>query len=646
MPERATSINLHKKGKQKRRWPKVLGIVLGSLIIIIAILGAFSYPSAVKVARAAKDGQNALLNAQEHFEAQDFSAATISLNDAIGKFEEADSALRGLAWLRVLPYAARQYTAADHLIQAAITSSQAIHEIADFANTTIVPFQNASGQLSLKSLTPQDKRVLLGKLHDADPVLRDAETKITQSVEEFNKVPKTGLVGPLQSAIDPISEKLPLVQSAVAQFSSLARTIPVLAGYPDKQTYLFLLQNNTELRPTGGFIGTYGVLKVDAGEIETFTTDNIYNLDVPAEKFLDIDPPEPLQKYLRSTQWFLRDSNWSPHFPRAAEQALWFYEQERGPVKSFDGVIAVTPSFIESLIELTGSITVQNIEFTRDNFVDTLQYQVEQGYYQQGIDELARKEIIGEMSQILMDRLLALPQSDWNRLWSTFLENVEEKQILLYLKDPELQAIIQDENWGGEVKETEDDYLYVVDANMASLKSDPGVKRTISYSVEMVDGEAIATLNVHYRNEGTITWKSTRYRTYTRIYVPLGSELISAEGFLTNDKIQNGKATEPTLDEDLGKTVIQGFTSIEPLEEGDLHIQYRLPKAITDTLKKGDYQLDVQKQPGTEPHSLEIRIHPGYKSHTITPLEYLQSENDGVYLSGPLSHDLTFILEK
>ena len=227
--------------------------------------------------------------------------------------------------------------------------------------------------------------------------------------------------------------------------------IPKIAGYPESKTYLFLLENNTELRPTGGFIGTYGTLKVKDGEIEDFVTDNIYNLDVPAESFLNIDPPEPLKKYLKSERWFLRDSNWSPDFPATAEKALWFYEQERGPVKNFDGVIAVTPTFIESLIELTGELTVQGITFNKENFVDTLQYQVEQGYYRQGISDSERKEIIGQLSAMLLDRLLALPQSKWDDFWTTFTNDIEHKQILIYLRDPVAQATVSQENWGGEV---------------------------------------------------------------------------------------------------------------------------------------------------------------------------------------------------
>jgi hypothetical protein len=639
-----SAINLIQQRKPTKRtkiWTKLIVVGCG-LLVLFAVLGLISYQPGKRAVQAAKQGKDSFIAAQASIEAQDFSAASNSLKQATDDFKEAQRDLKKLAWLRIIPVAERQYGAAYHLLTAGIEIGDALYDVTEFGRLTIEPFRSGS-QLSLASLSQSDKREILRKMTEAQTMLSEAVDQTLTAEKEINKIPKTGLMKQLRESVAPIQEKLPLVKNAITEVASLSKTIPLLAGYPEQKTYLFLLENNTELRPTGGFIGTYGVLKVQDGEIETFTTDNIYNLDVPSEKFLDVKPPEPLVKYLKSTNWYLRDSNWSPDFPESAEKALWFYQQERGPVTDFDGVIAVTPTFIESLIELTGDLQIQNITFTKENFIDTLQYQVEQGYYRQGIPESERKEVIGTLAEVLMYRILALPQSKWDDLWTTFIKDVERKQILIYLRDTELQQIIEDENWGGSVKQATGDYLLVVDANMAALKSDPGVKRQIDYDVSLNGESAIANLKITYTNEGTISWKSTRYRSFTRIYVPLGSQLISSTGFVTNDKLQNGVPADAEAGTELEKTVFSGFIAVEPKDSNALEISYSLPKEVYRQIKAKEYSLDIQKQAGAASYPFTVKFDGGYRPAEVLPLDIESSiQQESVMYSGLLNKDLFF----
>ncbi len=629
--------------KRRTKLSKIL-ITLSIIVVILAGLSIVSYRSANRALASAKAGQASFLSAQQSIENQEFKQTQVHLDQALDSFSEAKRSLTALAWLKVVPLAANQYNAAQHVLNAGIATGEALRDVAGFASTTIEPLAG-NGQISLASLTPSDKRVILENFVRSETVLISANDKIELAVAEIDKIPERGLAAPLRQAIDPINEKLPLIKSLVNQFVTFARIIPKIAGYPQPQTYLFLLENNTELRPTGGFIGTYGILKVKDGEIVSFATDNIYNLDVPAESFLDIEPPEPLNKYLKSASWFLRDSNWSPHFPEAAEKALWFYQQERGPEKNIDGVIAVTPSFIESLIELTGDLSVQGITFTKENFVDTLQYQVEQGYYRQGLSDSERKEIIGQLSSVLLERLLALPQSKWDDFWTTFTNDIERKQILIYSRDPDAQATVREENWGGEVVDTPGDYLMLVDANMAALKSDPGVKRLIDYRLESENDQARAKLKITYRNEGTITWKSTRYRSYTRIYVPAGSQLIANSGFVTNDRLQNGQPSEAVILSELNKTVFAGFIAIEPQAEGSIELEYILPDSIYKQIRNSDYALTWQKQPGAAAHQFTFTLATPFRPKVTLPADLIDDlSSDSIRFQGALEGDLKFIV--
>lgn len=594
--------------RNRKRLGKTVLIVCGVLVVVggIAFL-VYREPAADLMSRA-QAGRDDFSAAQEAVKNEDFKQAGDRLVSAREHFTAADEALSKLGGLKAVPFISTQLGAVDNLLKAGIQTASALGKVATLADTIITPIKTDS-QFTLASLTPAQKRVVLKQISEAYPDLVGIKAEIDLAALHIDQIPNHGMLPQLKKAVDPIKEQLPTLREAISNALPMAEIIPPIAGYPEPQTYLFLLQNNTELRPTGGFIGTYGILKIADAEITSFRTDNIYNLDNPVKDTLVVKPPTPLQKYLKADKWFMRDSNWSPDFPTAAEQALWFYQQENGPEKNIDGVIAMTPNLIESLLKLTGSITVDGIEFTSENFTERLQYQVEQGFYRQGISDADRKEIIGVMADELMNRVLNFPQERWGELWQVIINHIEEKQILLYSNNENLETLIAQENWGGSInQDANSDFLMVIDANMASLKSDPGVFRSIQYSVEQTKDGAIADVTINYNNTGSFNWKSTRYRTYTRVYVPEGSQLLEHSGVMENDRLSGGRAADPDVYNELGKTVIAGFISIEPQESGTLHYRYALPANIVETMNGDQYSLLIQKQPGTKAHNLEVSL--------------------------------------
>ncbi|MBI2636717.1 MAG: DUF4012 domain-containing protein [Parcubacteria group bacterium] len=392
---------------------------------------------------------------------------------------------------------------------------------------------------------------------------------------------------------------------------------PALVGYPSERTYLLLLQNNTELRPTGGFIGTYGVLKVRNAGVVSFTTDNVYNLDEPAKAYNEKIPPQPLQKYLKQSQWFFRDANWDPDFPTSAKRAIQFYKDERGPVGRFDGVIALTPAFVEDLLRVLGPVYVEGRAFTAENLIDTLAYHVELGFKEEGITIYNRKQIIDEVAQQLKEKLFALSVAQMRDLVPVAFRAFAEKELMVYFADADAGALADQSNWTNRIVPTPGDYLYVVDANLGSLKSDPAINRTISYTLHpSSDGKMTAKVSITYEHTGNFDWKTTRYRTYTRLYVPAGSTFVSAQG---NE--------EPVaVADEHGKTVFGTFISIEPLSSETLSFTYTLPKELARRIAEGTYSLYVQKQGGTVPHGLTFDLTVPFGIASSSPNGVLKTE--------------------
>ncbi|MFA5030466.1 MAG: DUF4012 domain-containing protein [Patescibacteria group bacterium] len=598
------------KSKKSR---KVLWYSLGALgvlvLFFVVLVGVYWGPTQ-QVIRTATTGKDSFLKAQDLLLAQDFSGAQITLQSAIEDFQSSQKTFKKFLWLEHLPWIGTQVKAVDNLFSVGITTGQSIKEVASVASSIVAPLKKDE-EISLAALTPEETHQLLANIYDAKPKLEEAKISITQAVAFVDEIPSEGLIKKLSDIIDPIKDQVPQVQSGLDQAIQVSQILPLIAGYPDSKTYLFLLENNAELAPSGGFIGTYGILKIKDGDITSFATDNVYNLDVPAEAWLDVEAPWPVATYNAAPKLFLRGASWSPDFPTTGKTAQWFYQAERGPEKKIDGTIAITPTFIESLLTITGEVQVDGLTFTSDNFTEVLQDQVERGFLRQGASLSERKEIIGDLSTIILDDVLSLPKSRWFDLWKVIQKNIEEKQILLYSNDDNIQSMILKQNWGGEIQNVDGDYLTVIDANLASLKTDTVMQRSLDYKVHREGDTLIADVNFTYTNQGTITWKTTRYRTYVRVYVPQGSTLISSEGAMVDCKKTQSGNVETT--EELNKTVFGAFVCTEPGESKTFHLQYALPSRITDQVDNGQYQLLIQKQAGTTPYSLTLNLDFGKK---------------------------------
>ncbi len=634
-----------KKPQSRKRFKKIVSVLI-VLMALGCVLGFIAFRSAKKMYTESLAAKDDVVLAQTALTEQRFTDAADSLGSAEQHFVAAQSASDQLFWIKWLPWVSTQFEAVDNILLGGSKIASALQDMSYIGNDIFSAIE--SDDATISNITPKQRKVILEQISASPEALRSAQTELAEAVEAFDNIPDEGVIAPLAVATIPIKEKLPLLEQIVEKAIPFLEIAPGLVGYPEEKTYLFLLQNNSELRPTGGFIGTYGILVLKNGDIKEFKTDNIYNLDVPVKNELFIDPPEPFATYLGSTQWFMRDANWNPDFPTTAEKVEEFYHLENGPIDHIDGVIAMTPEVIHDLLGLTGPITIDGDEYTVDNLTEKLQYQVEVGYQLEGISDSARKEVVGKLANELMSRMLNLPKNKWGDLWKVSVENLDQKHLLIYSKDEKTQQLVDQLGWDGAIKQTDQDYVSVIDANLAALKTDRVMTKNLSYAVTKEDSKYKVVLTMKYYNDGVFDTFTTRYRSYTRVYVPAGSELITSSGFLTNDRYLGGKAVAPkvTQDTDLDKTVFEGFISVEPKSEETISLEYFLPTTIAEQIDAGKYTLYWQKQSGTTNVNSDFTFDIGEKIESAEVLdETAEIGNNKVHFSSPLDVDKTISIE-
>lgn len=491
----------------------------------------------------------------------------------------------------------KQIDELSYILKTAETLSQSASEGAKLGQE-FYDLIDQDDNLSFSEFSKEEKRDILKLFYESGPELNGLKANLDLAYLNLKQVNGGGLLSPFRGKINELKQNLGDASDLMEKIIPVTEILPEVSGYPEKSTFLVILQNNDELRPTGGFIGTYGILEIESGDILRFDTHDIYHMDMPVKDLINIQPPDPIKKYLVD-KWYMRDSNWSPNWPTSAKNIEWFYHKENNllPPKDqinnfsgeFNGVIAITPDLIEDLFDLVGPITIEGETYNQDNFTELLEYRVEQSYVDLGVPKWHRKEVIGDISKALKIRMFNLPISRWAEAINIFYDNAYEKNLLVYLKDERSQEIISDLGFSGEVKETNGDYVMVVDSNMAALKTDAVMSRSMDYHLEQSSNGLFAKLKINYSHNGGFDWRTTRYQSYTRVYVPQGSSLIKSEGFESGDaKVNN----------ELGKTVFEGFISVEPGEIHNLYLEYKLPEKVSNQLKFNKYDLIIQKQPG------------------------------------------------
>lgn len=585
-------------------WKRVaLGVGIALVIGLVIVLSPVIYGSAV-AGGAAVSLQGHLRAAVADAGVRDFSGAEDGLIAAEKDLSTIRHGLRAMGNWREAPWIGTRLKALEQVERSGSSAISGFREmlgvVADIQEAVdaagVVSGVSVDPGRSYQDLTREEKRALFENLDAALPRLRLAREKISIAAQAWSRVPQDELFAPIRSAIVPLADRLPELDESLGQGLSLLEWIVPLSGFPEAKTYLVLLQNADELRPTGGFIGNIGLVTVDAGDIKSIEFEDVYALDNTVANTWTDTPPALMTRELGVRAWFLRDSNWSPDYPQSAARLIDVYQrmskQGRNIDVRLDGVIALQPEFFRRLLILTGPLTVEDQTFTADDFFDQLQFETQVGFHQEGRPTEQRKDIVRKLGDVLIATLLNLPASKWPSILNVATVSLDQADMLVYAKDPAVQKILDSRGWSGRTIGTDDDYLWVIDANLAALKTDGVMDKRVFYSVDFTDPAGpVATVRLRYTNTNRVfDWRYTRYRAYTRVYVPEGSELLSWSGISRN----------PDVLRELGKQVFGAFWVIEPGRTGEMVFTYRLPARIKTLAESDSYRFTAQKQPGSD----------------------------------------------
>ncbi len=465
--------------------------------------------------------------------------------------------------------------------------------------------------------------------YSVEEVLYDSEKKL-QSIGDYvavlDKVSTQG-VDDNSFAARYLMSKIDLnkYKQLVSQLTVLAGKAPEILGSANTQTYLVLFQNNMELRPTGGFIGSYGLLTFDRGRLSDFTISDVYSADGQLNGH--VEPPTPINKYLGEANWWLRDSNWDPDFPTSAKRAEWFLDKEVD--QQVDGVFAIDLYPIKDFLNVSGAIYLSDydINITAENLYEKVQSEVQDNFFP-GTHKKA--SFLTALSRSILSEMDNLSYSQKNLLLKYAYENLDQRHIQLFLHNADTQRVISNLNWDGSVfipvceVNCYSDLIGIVEANVGVNKANYFVNRDVSLNVDIKNETIDRTLTLTLNNSANINLGlSGRYKSYIRLVVPETVEGVS----ITSSFGQDLESLTPDITSAKGRKEIGVIVEVLAGETKQFSFTWSTKKEKAFE----EYNLYFRKQAGIGEYPVAINVWSDSKMQNSNPAFSLTEAGSYLY---------------
>ena len=424
------------------------------VLLFVLALGIFTYVVFINPALALMSSVNIVKEDGAKIAKDLGDRDLVALDKSLTKFDKDLKSLieerdRRFGWTKNIKMfkLSEFYSDSDHFANAGYYTSDALREI----DKIVRPFADAAGlKVSETQELPQEQglmeafqswvRLMPQVAGQMDGVIEKV-AKVGKEFEQINtaKYPEKLAGYPLRENLEFVKGALSNVGSYGPDIKQALTIFPRILGIgtPEKR-YMIIMQNDKELRPTGGFMTNYATFKIrDALLQSDFSSKDMYSID----RTLDIidatydfpDPPAAYARYLKVERWYARDMNASPDFITSMDQFLKFYNLasrlDPYEIKAVDGIIAINTNVVKELLEVTGSVTISGVTYTKDNVVLELEKIASLALKEQ----VNRKKVLGDLMEAMLINVFQSDKNLWSKIIDKSVNLALRKHVLVYL---------------------------------------------------------------------------------------------------------------------------------------------------------------------------------------------------------------------
>ena len=243
------------------------------------------------------------------------------------------------------------------------------------------------------------------------------------------------LAWPLAGRAAEFLEALEQLRAGTEAGSTAVEVLPELLGAEGPRTYLLIVQNNAEIRSTGGLPGSMSLLHVRDGRVRLGIQGGVVEFQGPDGPYAELLPGEAEvfgDLLVRDN----RDSGFTPDFPRAA--SLWLGHAEAHLDQRLDGVLSLDPVTLAQVLRATGPLEAGGEELTAETAVSQLLFEP----YARFEDPLRQDAFFRGVARGLFDGLLQA-EGDQTELVRVVAEAAAQRRLLFWTPQAEVQEQIE-----------------------------------------------------------------------------------------------------------------------------------------------------------------------------------------------------------
>lgn len=334
------------KRRGKRRWLRIAFLSgLGATLIFGSIAGLSVTATTLKTELTAA---SELLPALKDRTLRGDAAAEETVRQLKTHTAAAREAGSGPLWsvAREIPWLGANFRAASEV---ATTAD-------DVARLGAAPLVSVLESLDWRTLTPNSDGINLGPLTTAEPKIVSAAHAVRQSSDRLNRIDSSALLPQIAGPLAQAREQLSSLREDLDTAANVASVAPSMMGSAAQRNYLLLIQNNAEVRATGGIPGALAVLSLDNGKMSLSGQMSAGDVGVMSP----VLPVEPEQQQIYSPRLgtYMQDVNLTPDFPTTASTARAMWERRTG--QHVDGVISMDPVALGYVVDATGPVKLSD----------------------------------------------------------------------------------------------------------------------------------------------------------------------------------------------------------------------------------------------------------------------------------------------
>lgn len=299
---------------------------------------------------------------------------------------------------------------------------------------------------NINGVLPQAGAIDTAKVAALVKPVTDGKRALTDASNKLAAQDPSTYVGALKNRYRDLQSKVDDAADAMSVADRALQVLPPMLGADGPKNYLLIMQNNAEIRSSGGLPGAVGLLHAENGKISLVRETSGASFGEAPAPVLPLQPAEK-KIYGENIGRYFLDANLTPDFSRSAD--LWKARWEQTQPEKVDGVLSLDTVTLSYLLKATGPITVDGVRLTSTNVVDELLSKV----YSRLPDPAEEDLFFGKVSAAVFDKVANFSGSR-QQLLTALHTAADQRRILVHSFDDKVQAKLTDTPVAGQLNPT------------------------------------------------------------------------------------------------------------------------------------------------------------------------------------------------